>query len=215
MTEASGASRPAPPRRMLYERMRTLFIDERQERLVEQSSTKLDHDVTRGLNVDGPSCHHHQRFTKRNQRRRNVRVVIGHWPRVHSRDEEARRFEQRHRFVADEREIKIARAGTVRVEWGTVLPPRSGDGAPAQHDGCSVGDLFANQATELIESLLIASERETQYVGAFLRLGEPALKVVRRVIGRQLGIAPMFCVSSGTMAFIITDPCIGTKDAAC
>jgi NAD-dependent dihydropyrimidine dehydrogenase PreA subunit len=25
----------------------------------------------------------------------------------------------------------------------------------------------------------------------------------------------MFCVSSGEMAFIITDPCIGTKDAAC
>jgi NAD-dependent dihydropyrimidine dehydrogenase PreA subunit len=25
----------------------------------------------------------------------------------------------------------------------------------------------------------------------------------------------MFCVSSGAMAFIITDPCIGTKDTAC
>src|SRR4030095_8351206 len=157
MTEASGASRPAPPRRMLYERMRTLFVDERQERLVEQSSTKLDHDVTRGLSVDALSCHHHQRFTKWNQRRRNVRVVIGHRPRVHSRYEEARRFEQRHRFVADERDIKIARAGAVVVERRTVLPPRSVDGAPAQHDGCSVGDLFANQPTELTESLLIAT----------------------------------------------------------
>src|SRR5262245_55963369 len=66
MTEASGTSRPAPPRRMLYERMRTLVIvslehahptcltrltrllDQRQERLIEQPSPKLDHHVARG-----------------------------------------------------------------------------------------------------------------------------------------------------------------------
>src|SRR4026208_311379 len=61
MTEASGAPRPAPPPRVLYERMRTLFVDERQERLIEQSSAELDHDVAGGLDVDRPSCHHHQR----------------------------------------------------------------------------------------------------------------------------------------------------------
>src|SRR5262250_2874554 len=86
MTEASGTSRPAPPRRMLYERMRTLLpshltrltrltrpLDQRQERLIEQPSPKLDHHIARGLDVDGPSRHDHQRFTKRDQGWRNVR----------------------------------------------------------------------------------------------------------------------------------------------
>src|SRR5512138_47713 len=91
MTEASDPSRPAPPRRMLYERMRTsvvvemnsacttrltrptcptrlsYLLNEREIRLVEKSPSKLNHDIAGGLDIDGPSSLHHQCFAKRNQ----------------------------------------------------------------------------------------------------------------------------------------------------
>jgi NAD-dependent dihydropyrimidine dehydrogenase PreA subunit len=134
---------------------------------------------------------------------------------VHARHEESRRLEQGHRIIADERQVKIARAWTIRIERRTVLPARSGDGTSPQDDGRSLRYLFSNHSAELIEPRLITSKREPQNVRALLLVSESALNTVGRFIGCQLGIAPMFCVSSGEMAFIITDPCIGTKDAAC
>src|SRR5215213_2176061 len=91
ITDASGASRPAPPRRMLYERMRTSVVfsmdgatrrvrplDERQIRLIEQSSTELDDDFARGLDVDWPTGLYDQRFPKRDQRGCNIGIVLRH-----------------------------------------------------------------------------------------------------------------------------------------
>jgi len=72
-----------------------------------------------------------------------------------------------------------------------------------------------DQTAEAFEPFLVASEAESQHIRPFLLLREPALDLVTRPFIHQLGIPPIFCVSSGAMAFIITDPCISTKDTAC
>src|SRR5205085_332033 len=71
------------------------------------------------------------------------------------------------------------------------------------------------------EPLAAAGERQAEDVVPLLLLGEAALDLIARrafnfgIFGHARDSTPLFCVSSRTMAFIITDPCITTKDTAC
>ena len=131
----------------------------------------------------------------------------------------SRRLEQGDRVLSDKRQVEVAGARTVRVKRCPILPPLARHGAAAKHDAGSGGNFLANQSAEMRKALFIAAERETQDIGALLLFREAALNVLALYLvcglGHQFGILPIFCVSSGAMAFIITDPCINTKDTAC
>jgi ferredoxin len=124
-------------------------------------------------------------------------------------------LEKRDGLVSNKRQVQIARARTIGIKRRSVLPPLTSDCAAAQHDSRAFRDFLPDQAAELFESLVVAAKGEPQHIGPFLLFGESALERVTRLFRHQLGILPIFCVSSGAMAFIITDPCISTKDTAC
>src|SRR5258705_13291350 len=124
-------------------------------------------------------------------------------------------FEEGSRLVTDQRQVEVARPRALRIERRAGLPAASRDGAAAQHDAGSLWNFLADYPAEFAKPIGIVTEGETEEVGAFLLVGEASLAIVLRLGRHQLGIAPIFCVSSGAMTFIITDPCITTKDTAC
>src|SRR5436190_14948 len=134
---------------------------------------------------------------------------------MHPWNEESGRLEQLHGLFADKRQVQIARTGTVRVERRTIFPALARDGTAPKDDARSFRNLLPDHPAKLIEASVISSERKPQHICALLLVGQATLNLLFRVIRHQLGILPMFCVSSSAMAFIITDPCITTKDTAC
>src|SRR5689334_16843026 len=94
---------------------------------------------------------------------------------MHARDEKSVRLEQRDRFLADERQVEIARARAVRVERSAVLPAEAGDRAATQDDRGVLRKILADQAQKRVEALLVAAKREAQHIGPFLLVGQPAL----------------------------------------
>jgi ferredoxin len=135
-----------------------------------------------------------------------------------ARHKKSRRLEQRDGVVSNQRQVEIARARTVGIKRCPIFPPLARHRAAAKHDARPAGNFLANQSTEMSKALFIAAERQAQDIGALLLLREAALNVLALNLicrlGHQFGILPIFCVSSGAMAFIITDPCISTKDTA-
>src|SRR5438552_8997704 len=134
---------------------------------------------------------------------------------MEARNEKPGRLEQRDRRIADEREIKVARPRSLRVERRLVFPSPARHRTSPQYDSGPFRNLLPDDATELVEPIAIAAEHKAQHIRALRVVRQAALEDVMRLAGHQFGVLPIFCVSSGAMAFIITDPCITTKDSAC
>ena len=100
-----------------------VFVDQHQVGLADHLAAKIHHEVPGGLDVDGPPDHLHQLLAQRDQVRRDLRILVTQWPRVDARDEEAGDLVEADDLVAaDERQVKVAGARTVRVECRVVLP---------------------------------------------------------------------------------------------
>src|SRR4029453_15440484 len=86
---------------------------------------------------------------------------------------EAGDLEQANNLVAaDEREIEIARAGTIRVKGGAVLHPLAGDRASTQDDPRTGRNRCPNGLNELLESLLVSTKRQADHVFPLLLVAE-------------------------------------------
>src|SRR4051794_19559634 len=100
-------------------------------------------------------------------------------------NEKAGRLEQRHRLVADQRQVEIAGAGTLGIEGGAVLPALAGHCAAAEHNLRSRWDFLADQPAELLEARLAAVESEPQDIGPLLLFRESALDRASRLLSHQ------------------------------
>src|SRR6266545_1826683 len=78
-------------------------------------------------------------------------------------------------FRADQREVQIARAAPLGVKRRMIVPPVTGDGAAAQHDGRARRNRSLDLPAEGIEEAVVAVEREPDDVVAFVLLAEAAL----------------------------------------
>src|ERR1041385_2448776 len=120
---------------MLYESRRNMSptpgrfgaFDQREVRLTEEIASDVHHELTRRLDIHRTTGHRHQRLAQRNQIGCDIGISIRERSRVHAGYEESRDSEQSDYRIAYQRQIEIARAGSVGVEGGAVLPPRPGD----------------------------------------------------------------------------------------
>src|SRR5207248_11541608 len=76
--------------------------------------------------------HRHQLLPQRNEIRRDVWVVIAEWSRVDAWNIEAGDFEEQQRRLADQGDVEIARARSLRIEWRVVFPSFPGYRTAAQ-----------------------------------------------------------------------------------
>src|SRR5439155_5586616 len=103
------------------------FPAEYQIRLIEESASKLYDNVPRGLDVHGTLHHGHQSRAERNQVWRDVGILVADRSRMDAWDEKSRQLEQTNRRFTDERQIEVARAGTIRIEGCVIVPPVAGN----------------------------------------------------------------------------------------
>src|SRR5689334_19713193 len=103
---------------------------------------------------------------------RDVRVLVAERLRVETGNVEAVEDVVREDLVADERQVEVARAGPVRVEWGAVLPAVSRHAAAAKDYARALGQRLAQNVAELVVEPLVAVEREPHDALAFRRLGQ-------------------------------------------
>ena len=125
--------------------------------------------------LTGRAGHRHERFPQRDQVGSDVRVVLRERTRVYARDEEAGGSEQPDRRVADERQIEVARTGTIGVERRAILPALPGNRAAAKDHPGPGRKVSFEQIEKRLEPIAAATERQPDDVVELLVLGYPAL----------------------------------------
>src|SRR5438270_10848232 len=100
-----------------------------------------------------------------------------------ARNEKPGRLEQRHRLVADEREIKVARPRSLRVERRIVFPSPASHRTSPQDDSGPFWNFLPDDATKLVETIAIAAEYKAQHIRPLRVICEAALKAVVRLAG--------------------------------
>ena len=77
-------------------------------------------------------------------------------------NEEPTRFEELDGLVSNERQVEIARAGSLRVKRRPVVPPAAGDRAPTENDLSVGGDPVAKDLAKPPVSRFIPAKHETE-----------------------------------------------------
>src|SRR2546428_11700286 len=150
---------------------------EYQIRLIEEIAANLYDNVPRGLDVDGTPDHGHQLLAQRHQVGRDVGVVLADGSRMNARHEESLQLEQSNRRVPDERDVEVARAGTIGVERCMILPSVTSNRAAAKHRGCSWWNAVHDHATERVVGIGSSAKHESDHVVALLLPGQASLNV--------------------------------------
>ncbi len=99
---------------------------------------------------------------------------------MYARHEKPCRFEKGQRIGANEREVQVARARTIGVEGGAILPAAAGHRAATQHHGRSKGCDAVNLAQKGVEQLLVPAEREPDDIVALLSFRQSTLNLFGR-----------------------------------